>query len=50
MKKTECITFRTTKEVKDTLAQLAVPKKWSVSLLVDVYGKLEIQKKGAKSA
>ena len=35
MKKTECITFRTTKEIKEALAKIAAPKKWSVSLLVE---------------
>lgn len=35
MKKTECITFRTTAEIKDALAEIAAPKKWSISLLVE---------------
>ena len=35
MKKTEYITFRTTKKTKDALAEIAAPKKWSISLLVE---------------
>lgn len=35
MKKNECITFRTDKETKDALAQIANSKKWSISLLVE---------------
>ena len=35
MKKTELITFRTDKETKDILAEIAASKKWSISLLVD---------------
>ena len=34
-KKTEYITFRATKDMKDTLAAIAAPKKWSISLLVE---------------
>lgn len=33
MKKTEFISFRTGKETKDILAQLAKEKKWSISQL-----------------
>ena len=35
MKKTDNITFRTNKEVKDTLLEIANSKKWSLSLLVE---------------
>jgi len=35
MKKTELITFRTDKETKDILAEIAASKKWSISLLVE---------------
>lgn len=35
MKKNENISFRTTAEVKDALLQIAAPKKWSLSLLVE---------------
>jgi len=34
-KKTEYITFRTDKATKEALAAIAVPKKWSISLLVE---------------
>ena len=35
MKKTELISFRTDKETKDILAEIAASKKWSISLLVE---------------
>ena len=35
MKKSEYITFRASKPVKEALAKVAAPKKWSVSLLVE---------------
>ena len=35
VKKTEYITFRSTKQVKDALSQIAAPKKWTISLLVE---------------
>ena len=35
MKKTEFISFRTDKETKEALTQIAAGKKWSVSLLVE---------------
>ena len=35
MKKTENISFRTTTEIKEALTQIATPKKWSLSLLVE---------------
>jgi len=35
MKKLEFISFRTDKETKDALIEIAASKKWSVSLLVE---------------
>ena len=35
MKKTENITFRTDKETKDALLEIANSKKWSLSLLIE---------------
>ena len=35
MKKTENISFRTDEETKQILAEVAVSKKWSISLLVE---------------
>lgn len=35
MKKTEYITFRTDRETKEFLAEVAAGKKWSISLLVE---------------
>ena len=35
MKKSEYITFRTDRQTKEFLAQVAASKKWSISLLVE---------------
>ncbi len=35
MKKTELISFRTDKDTKDILAEIAASRKWSISLLVE---------------
>ena len=35
MKKTDNITFRTDKETKDALLEIANSKKWSLSLLIE---------------